>query len=222
REVTFHFSVEQILQIHEAQIEKFGGAPGLRDPGALESAVARPAMTFGGEDLYPDVPSKAAALMHSLVMNHAFVDGNKRVGVTSADLLLRLNGYRLHASDPELGELTLTVARGELDAEALAIWFRQRISREDRGGALLDRRVRPVGRHRRRGDHQLPGVPALFRAGGGGAAPVRRAPLPLPVRISRDLAAARARRVQLLPAGQARRAPGGRGVLQPDRPHVDP
>jgi len=129
--VTFHFSVEQILQIHEAQIEKFGGARGLRDPGALESAVARPAMTFGGEDLYPDVPSKAAALMHSLVMNHAFVDGNKRVCVTSAELLLRLNGYRLDASDPELGELTLTVARGELDAEALAIWFRQRISRED-------------------------------------------------------------------------------------------
>jgi len=129
--VTFYLSVDQILEVHNAQIEEFGGSAGLRDRGALESAVARPAMTFGGEDLYPDVPSKTAALMHSLVMNHAFVDGNKRVGVAAAELFLRLNGYRLDASDSELEDLTLTVARGELDAEALAIWFRQRISRED-------------------------------------------------------------------------------------------
>jgi death-on-curing protein len=129
--VTLYLSLDQVLQIHEAQIERFGGSAGLRDLGALESAVARPAMTFGGEDLYPDVPSKTAALMHSLVMNYAFVDGNKRVGVTSAELFLRLNEYRLDASNPELEELTLTVAKGELDAEALAIWFRQRMSRED-------------------------------------------------------------------------------------------
>jgi death-on-curing protein len=129
--VTFYLSVEQIHQIHEAQIEEFGGSVGLRDPGALESAVARPAVTFGGEDLYPDVRSKAAALMHSLVMNHAFVDGNKRVGITAAELFLRLNGCRLGVSNSELEELTLSVARGELDAEALGIWFRQRISRED-------------------------------------------------------------------------------------------
>ena len=129
--MTLYLSLDQVLQIHEAHIEKFGGSAGLRDPGALESAVARPAMTFGGEDLYPDVPSKTAALMHSLVMNHAFVDGNKRVGVTAAELFLRLNGYRLDASNPELEGLTMTVARGELDGEALAIWFRQRISRED-------------------------------------------------------------------------------------------
>jgi death-on-curing protein len=129
--VILHLSLDQVLQIHELQIEKFGGAAGLRDPAALESAVARPAMTFGGEDLYPDMPSKTAALMHSLVMNHAFVDGNKRVGITAAELFLRLNAYRLDASNPELEELTVTVAKGELDAEALAIWFRQRISRED-------------------------------------------------------------------------------------------
>jgi death-on-curing protein len=129
--VILYLSVDQILQIHEAQIQRFGGSAGLRDRGALESAVARPAMTFGGEDLYPDVPSKTAALMHSLVMNHAFVDGNKRLGITAAELFLRLNEYRLEASNPELEELTLTVAKGELDAEVLAIWFRQRISRED-------------------------------------------------------------------------------------------
>ncbi len=129
--MTLYLSLDQILQILAAQIERFGGATGLRDPGTLESAVARPAMTFGGEDLYPDVPSKAAALMHSLVMDHAFVEGSKRAGVTAAELFLLLNGYRLDASDAELEEFTVAVAKGELDAEALAIWFRQRISRED-------------------------------------------------------------------------------------------
>ncbi len=88
-------------------------------------------MTFGGEDLYPDHASKAAALMHSLVMNHPYVDGNKPVGAHSAVLFLRMNRQRLEMTSKELEDLTLTVARGELDAEALAIWFRQRISRED-------------------------------------------------------------------------------------------
>jgi death-on-curing protein len=128
--VNLYLSVEQILLLHETGIEMFGGSAGLRDRGALESAVARPTMTFGGEDLYPDEASKAAALLHSLVMNHAFVDGNKRVGIAAAELFLRLNGYRLAGDDSELEELTMTVARGEIDAEAIAIWFRQRISRE--------------------------------------------------------------------------------------------
>lgn len=128
--MNLYLSVEQILRLHQTGIEMFGGSAGLRDRGALESAVARPTMTFGGEDLYPDEASKAAALLHSLVMNHAFVDGNKRVGIAAAELFLRLNQYRLAADDSELEELTVTVARGEIDAEAFAIWFRQRISRE--------------------------------------------------------------------------------------------
>jgi death-on-curing protein len=129
--VILYLSVEQVLELHETQIRMFGGSAGLRDRGALESAVARPAMTFGGEDLYPDVAAKAAALMHSLVMNHAFVDGNKRIGSSTAELFLELNGYRLGATDAEFEDSTFAVARGELDAEALAIWFRQRISREE-------------------------------------------------------------------------------------------
>jgi death-on-curing protein len=129
--VILYLSVEQIVDLHEKQVRTFGGSVGLRDRGSLESAVARPAMTFGGEDLYPDVADKASALMHSLVMNDAFVDGNKRVGASAAELFLEVNGYRLATTDEELEEVALTVARGELDAEALAIWFRQRISRED-------------------------------------------------------------------------------------------
>lgn len=129
--MTEYLSVEQLLQIHRAQIESFGGSAGLRDRGGLEAAAARPAMTFGGEDLYPDLAAKAGALMHSLVMNHPFVDGNKRVGAAAAELLVLLNGSQITASDAEFEELTLAVARGEMDIEPLTIWFRQRTSRRD-------------------------------------------------------------------------------------------
>jgi death-on-curing protein len=122
-----YLSIRQILRIHELQIERFGGADGLRDRGALEAAVARPRMTFDGEDLYPELADKAAALLHSLVQNHPFVDGNKRAGAMAAELFLIVNDHELHASDDELEATTLAVARGELAAEALAIWFRQRL-----------------------------------------------------------------------------------------------
>ena len=124
-------SLEQVDALHAAQLRRFGGGEGLRDRGALEAAVARPAMTFGGEDLYPDLPSKAAALMHSLVMNHPYIDGNKRVGAHAAILFLRLNGWQTSISSADLEDITMAVARGEVDAEALAIWFRQRTTRSD-------------------------------------------------------------------------------------------
>ena len=125
--MTVYLSIEQVLAFHESLVARFGGASGLRDRGGLEAAVARPAMTFGGEDLYDDLAAKAAALMHSLVLNHPFVDGNKRVGVASAELFLELNGSALEASDEALERLTLAVAEGTVAAEALAIWFRQRL-----------------------------------------------------------------------------------------------
>ena len=108
------------------QLRTFGGSGGLRDRGALEAAAARPQMTFDGEDLYPDLVAKTAALMHSVVMNHAFVDGNKRVGVMAAELFLHANEYELDATDDDLVTLTLAVARGEVSPEALTIWVRQR------------------------------------------------------------------------------------------------
>ena len=86
--MTVYLSLEQVLGLHRIQLQRFGGAAGLRDRGLLESALARPQMTFGGEDLYPDIPAKAAALLHSLVANHPFVDGNKRVGAHAGILLL--------------------------------------------------------------------------------------------------------------------------------------
>jgi len=83
-------------------------------------------MTFGGEDLYPEVADKAAALMHSLVMNHPFVDGNKRVGAFACILFLLANDVEPTFSSSELTDVILSVARGELNAEALSIWLRHR------------------------------------------------------------------------------------------------
>jgi death-on-curing protein len=130
--VTVYLSLEQVLDLHRLQVRRFGGAAGLRDRGALEAAVARPRMTFGGEDLYPDVEAKAAALLHSLVMNHPFVDGNKRAGAHAGVLLLLSNDVEPTFGPAELVDVTLAVARGEVSAEALAIWLRQRSRRRER------------------------------------------------------------------------------------------
>jgi death-on-curing protein len=124
-------SAAQLFALHQALLQAFGGRRGLRDRGALEASLARPFATFDGEDLYPDIAAKAAALMHSLVSNHPFVDGNERVGVAAAELLLEVNGWALHAEDDALEDITLAVARGEVAAEALAIWLRQRTLREE-------------------------------------------------------------------------------------------
>ena len=88
----FYLPLEQVLELHRLEVRHFGGSAGLRDRGSLEAALGRPQMTFAGEDLYPDVESKAAALMHSIVMNHPFVDGNKRTGAAAAEFFLNLNG----------------------------------------------------------------------------------------------------------------------------------
>lgn len=122
-----YLSVRQVLHLHALQTERFGGSGGVRDRGAAEAAVARPRQTFGGEDLYRDLADKAGALLHSLIQNHPFVDGNKRVGAMAMELFLLVNGHELVVGDREFEELVLSVARGELGAEAIAIWIRQRL-----------------------------------------------------------------------------------------------
>jgi len=129
--VTAYLSVEQVLFLHALQVGRFGGSKGLRDRSALESAVARAQMTFGGDDLYPDVAAKAAALLHSLVQNHPFVDGNKRVGAHAMALFLLANGHEPEFTPSELTKVILAVARGEVGVEALAIWIRQRSRRSE-------------------------------------------------------------------------------------------
>ena len=119
-----YLTAAQVLFIHDRLIDETGGSGGIRDLGLLAAAVARPQATFDGVDLYPDLFSKAAALMASLVNNHPFIDGNKRVGITAAGLFLRLNGYRLTATNAALESFTLQVAQGKLTVDKMADWFR--------------------------------------------------------------------------------------------------
>jgi death-on-curing protein len=120
-----YLTAVQVLFIHARLIAETGGATGLRDLGLLEAAVARPQATFDGADLYPDRRAKAAALMASLVRNHPFVDGNKRVGITAAGIFLQRNGLRLTATNDEVEALALAVAQGAMTTEQIAAWFVQ-------------------------------------------------------------------------------------------------
>ena len=109
--------------IHQAQIREHGGAPGVRDEGALESALARPRQKFGyGAKL--DWGTLAAAYAFGLAKNHGFVDGNKRVAFMAAYVFLGLNGYDLEVSEPEVAATIEAVAAGRVTEARLATWFR--------------------------------------------------------------------------------------------------
>ncbi len=116
---------KQVLYLYHQIIQQTGGTVGLRDEGLLDSAVHRPQASFAGQDLYPDLFSKAAALGHSLISNHPFVDGNKRVGFEAMRLMLRLNGYDLHASQAATFDVVMEIAKGKLSEQAIADWLKQ-------------------------------------------------------------------------------------------------
>ncbi len=118
-----YLTVEQVLFLHARLIEETGGSHGVRDVPLLESAVARPRATFGGEDLYPDLATKAAALMDSLIRNHPFIDGNKRTGIAAAGLFLHQNGRRLTATNPELEAFTVYVAASGPNISEITEWL---------------------------------------------------------------------------------------------------
>ncbi len=105
-------------------IETTGGTTGLRDPGMLEAIIAKPAASFGGEDLYPDIYSKAAALFEAVVNYHVFVDGNKRTAVAALGLFLSQNGYDLVTSNDKLISFAVTTANGHPDLADVAAWIR--------------------------------------------------------------------------------------------------
>ena len=118
-------SIVEVLDLHERLLADSGGAPGVRDLGALESAVSQPHATFGGLDLYPDLVTKAAALCYSLIMNHAFVDGNKRVGHAAMETFLVLNGCELQCGVDEQEQIVLQLAAGDLSRNAFTEWVRR-------------------------------------------------------------------------------------------------
>lgn len=115
---------QQVLFINARLIAETGGKTGLRDVALLESAVERPRATFDGDELYPGLFEKAAALLDSLVNNHPFVDGNKRTGITSTAMFLRINGFRLSCSQSELEIFTLEVATSHPPIAELATWLK--------------------------------------------------------------------------------------------------
>ena len=112
-----------ILELYRRIMEETGGATGVRDLSGLQSALAQPRMTFEGNDLYPSVAAKAAALGFSLIMNHPFLDGNKRVGHAAMELFLLMNGQEIAAAVDEQQETILRVAKGEMRREQFLNWL---------------------------------------------------------------------------------------------------
>lgn len=112
--------VEDVMQLHALQLERYGGGTGLRDLALLESAVAQPHASFDGELLHADLFAMAAAYLFHIVSNHPFVDGNKRVGLLSALVFLDLNGISITSGSEALYEVTLAVAAGRASKQEVA------------------------------------------------------------------------------------------------------
>ena len=124
-----YLSTNEVLMIHKKIIKQSGGMQGLLNEGALESAVAQPQMTFDGIDLYPTITEKASALGYSLISNHPFQDGNKRIGHAAMEIFLILNGYEINplVSIDEQESIILKVAAGEMKRDAFTFWLGQHI-----------------------------------------------------------------------------------------------
>jgi death on curing protein len=123
--VTRYITPEQVLFLHSRLIDETGGAHGVRDLSMLLSALGRPQATFDGNELYPDVFTKAAALLDSLIRNHPFVDGNKRTAITAAALFLQTNGYHLAVENDEMVRFTLDCAQAKVTFPDITEWFKQ-------------------------------------------------------------------------------------------------
>lgn len=122
-----YLTVNEVLDLYDRVMEQSGGAVGVRDFGALESALAQPGMTFAGESLHPTLAGKAAVLDFSLINNHPFLDGNKRIGHAAMEVFLILNGYEIEADVDEQEQLILNVAAGQIKREELAAWVKAHI-----------------------------------------------------------------------------------------------
>ena len=116
--------VAEVLELHRAVIEQAGGLASVHDLPALESAVAQPRASFDGRDLYPTIEEKAAALAFSLVRNHPFTDGNKRVGHAALEATLMMNGLQLQCPVDDSERMILGVAAGTLSRDDLLAWVR--------------------------------------------------------------------------------------------------
>jgi len=123
-----YLTVGEVLELYSRVMEQSGGGVGIRDLGGLESAVAQPRMTFNGKELYPTLVDKASALGFSLIQNHPFVDGNKRIGHAAMETFLMLNGHEISASVDEQVDVILGVASGKIGREEFTDWLTAHIS----------------------------------------------------------------------------------------------
>ena len=127
-----YVTLDEVLKLYRRIIERYGGSYGVHNLGALESSLAQPRMTFGGEELYPTIVEKAAALGFSLIKNHPFVDGNKRAGHAVIEVFLVLNGFEIDAPVDEQQKIVLQVASGELERKEFTDWLRARVTEKQK------------------------------------------------------------------------------------------
>lgn len=123
----FRLTREDIIFLHSASIEKFGGVQGIRDEGLLDSALNAPFQTFDGSELIPDAVDKAVKLCTGLILNHAFIDGNKRIGTIALLIFLDGNGYEPDCTSQELTEIILALSSGQIDEQDFAGWLKAHI-----------------------------------------------------------------------------------------------
>lgn len=126
-----YLTTKDVLLLHNILIDESGGSHGMRDYGLLDSAVMHPQATFGREDLYPTIIIKASALIHSLLMNHMFIDGNKRTAMYSGMTFLELNGYRFTATNKEVVAFALKIENQKLDVEEITSWLQKHSKKSD-------------------------------------------------------------------------------------------
>ncbi len=120
-------TLDEVLTLHQSALEAYGGSAGLRDFGALQSSLAVPRQAMFGEELYPTLADKAAILLYLLVQNHPFVDGNKRVALSTCFWFLESNGYTLEVKHEELYQFTIDIASGRLDKGGVTAWMREHL-----------------------------------------------------------------------------------------------
>ncbi|MBD2335558.1 type II toxin-antitoxin system death-on-curing family toxin [Calothrix sp. FACHB-156] len=123
-----YLTLQELLALYYRIIKQSGGSAGIANLGALESTLAQPKMTFGGEELYPTIVEKASDLSFSMIKNHPFMDGNKRIGHAAMEVFLVLNGFEINAIVDEQEQVILQVASGQLGRDECTEWLRNHIA----------------------------------------------------------------------------------------------
>ncbi len=118
--------IEDVIEIHKILIERFGGTSGIRDINLLKSAIERPYSGFGNIEFYPSSFEKAGAIIESIIKNHPFIDGNKRVGYVLMRLLLMQKNYDIKATQDEKFNFVINIANGKMDIESIIYWIKNK------------------------------------------------------------------------------------------------